>query len=202
MSAPLRLQIAQEAARLVCEDQLTDYRVAKQKAVARLDLGPKAPLPDNAMVHAAVLDYLRLFGGDDYPRRLQHLRRAALDAMRRLAAFEPRLVGAVVSGAVTDANRVQLHVFSDRAETVELGLCNRGVDCEQGDRGYRYPDGSEVEIPLVRFDIDDIGVDVAVFETGTLHECPLNPLDGRPFERLDMRGVERLLDLPPPAPGL
>ena len=46
--------------------------------------------------------------------RIRKLRATALQAMKLLAQFDPRLVGGVISGAVSDANRVQLHAFLDK----------------------------------------------------------------------------------------
>ena len=42
--------LVQEAARILCEEAVLDYRSAKLKAAQRLGLGPKAALPDNASV--------------------------------------------------------------------------------------------------------------------------------------------------------
>lgn len=189
-----RSGIVEEAARIVCVELLTDYRQAKRKAAQRLGLPPNAPLPDNAAIHAAVIDYQRLFGGDDYRRQLQGLRRVALSAMRLLAAFSPRLVGAVVSGAVTAAHRVQLHAFSDTAEVVDVALLDRGLDFEPGERLYRLGDGRELPIPLLRFELGGYGVDVAVFPDDDRRRVPFNPLDGRPFQRLDYAAAERLAE--------
>lgn len=187
-----RSGLIEEAARIVCVELLTDYRQAKRKAAQRLGLPPNAPLPENAAVHAAVIDYQRLFGGDEYVRQLQGLRRTALAAMRLFAEFSPRLVGAVVSGAVTAAHRVQLHVFSDAAEAVDVTLLNRGIDFEPGERRYRMGDGRERPVALLRLELDGHGVDVAVFPEDGLRRAPINPLDGRPFRRLDYAEAGRL----------
>ena len=87
-----RSRVVQEAARIICEDGLADYRLAKQKAVERLGLGFGTPLPSNADIQDAVIQYQRLFGGRAYAARLTHLRRTAVQAMRLLAEYQPRLV--------------------------------------------------------------------------------------------------------------
>lgn len=184
--------LVEEAARLICEEQLTDYRAAKLKAAQRLGLGPKAALPDNAAVHQAVLEYLDLFGGRAYRERLKRLRCGAVAAMKLLASFDPRLVGAVVSGALTEAHRIQLHAFSERAESIEIFLEDRGIRCEQAERSYRYPDGRERRIPLICFDSADVGIDVATFDPHALHNAPLNPADGRAYQRLDLAAAQAL----------
>lgn len=188
----LHYGLAQEAARVICEEQVTDYRLAKQKAAERLGLGPRASMPDNASVQQAVLDYQRLFGGSEYTEHLARLRRTALQAMKWLADFEPRLVGAAVSGAINATHRVQLHAFHEKAESLDIFLQDRGVPFEPGDRRYRYNNGQEHEIPMASFDADGIGVDVAVFPIDDMQRAPLNPADGHAYKRLDLAAVEKL----------
>jgi hypothetical protein len=184
--------LVEEAARIVCVDLVTDYGQAKRRAARQLGLPPQAGLPDNASVHAAVLDYLHLFGGDEYRERLQRMRKTAVVALRLLAVYTPRLVGATLSGAVTAANRIQLHLFADSAEAVDIDLLNRGIPFEPGERSYRYGGRREHTVPLLRFDIDGEGVDAAVFAPDELRRAPINPLDGKPFRRADLAEVERL----------
>lgn len=187
-----RSGIIEEAARIVCVEQLIDYRQAKRKAAQRLGLPPNTPLPDNAAIQDAVVDYQRLFGGDEYRELLQRMRAAAVSALRLFAAYSPRLVGAAISGAVTPAHRLQLHLFCDSAEVVDIDLMNRGIDFEPGERSYRYADGREVQVPLLRLDVDGLGVDLAVFGVDDLRRAPVNPLDGKPFRRLDLAAAEQL----------
>jgi hypothetical protein len=186
--------LAQEAARVICEEQVTDFRVAKQKAAQRLGLGPRAALPDNAAVQQAVLEYQRLFGGHEYLEHLNRLRRAAVQTMKLLAAFQPRLVGAAVSGAINASHRVQLHAFLEKPEILDIFLQDRGLRYEAGDRRYRYSNGQEREMSLVCFDADGIGVDVAVFPIDESRHAPLNPADGLAYKRLDLVAVEALLN--------
>jgi len=187
--------LVQEAARILCEEAQSDYRTAKLKARERLGLSPRAPLPDNARIQAAVIEYQRLFGGQAYAERLRALRQVAVQAMRLLAPFEPRLVGAVASGAITQAHRVQLHVFADAPETLDRFFQDRGIDFQADDRSYRYPDGREESVPLVRFEAGAVGVDVAIFERGALRRAPLSPTDGAPMKRLDLAQAEALARL-------
>lgn len=187
-----RSRVVQEAARIICEDGLSDYRLAKQKAVERLGLGFGTPLPSNADIQAAVIQYQRLFGGRAYADRLTQLRRTAVQAMRLLAEFEPRLVGAVATGATTDAHHVQLHCFADKPERIDVLLEQRGLKFEVGERRYRYADGKTDDIPVLSFMAADVGVDVAVFPERSLRDAPLSPVDGQSFRRFDLAAAEAL----------
>jgi hypothetical protein len=187
-----RSRVVHEAARIICEDGLSDYRLAKQKAVERLGLGFGTPLPSNADVQSAVIQYQRLFGGRAYAARLTQLRRTAVQAMRLLADFQPRLVGAVATGATTDAHRVQLHCFADKPEQIDVLLDGKGLRYEVGERRYRYADGSTGDVPVLSFMAADVGIDVAVFPERGLRDAPLSPVDGQVFRRLDLAAAEAL----------
>lgn len=184
--------IVHEAARLICEELITDYRQARHKAAQRLGVNPVALPSDGGRVEQAVLDYQRLFGGSAYSERLHLLRETALHAMQLLQAFEPRLVGAVVSGAVTAAHRVQLHAFCDKPEMLEIFLQDRGIRCEQSERTYRHAGGREERVPLACFEAGDVGVDVAMFDPEDLRRPPLNPADGQAYRRLDLAAASAL----------
>src|SRR6185503_13035958 len=139
-----RSRVVQEAARIICEDGLADYRLAKQKAVERLGLGFGTPLPSNADIQDAVIQYQRLFGGRAYATRLTHLRRTAVQAMRLLKEYQPRLVGAVATDATTDAHKVQLHCFADKPEQIDMLLADGGLPFEVTERRYRLSSGESL----------------------------------------------------------
>jgi len=187
-----RSRVVQEAARIICEDGLADYRLAKQKAVERLGLGFGTPLPSNADIQDAVIQYQRLFGGRAYATRLTHLRRTAVQAMRLLKEYQPRLVGAVATGATTDAHKVQLHCFADKPEQIDMLLADGGLPFEVSERRYRLASGENLDVPVLSFMADDVGVDVAVFPERGQREAPLSPTDGQPMKRLELAAVERL----------
>jgi hypothetical protein len=50
----LRRQIASAAARLIAEEGIRDYGLAKRKAARQLGVGPNEELPNNAEIEEAV----------------------------------------------------------------------------------------------------------------------------------------------------
>lgn len=186
--------LIEEAARLICDEGYADYRAAKFKAAERLGIGRGSTLPDNPRIEAAVLARQQLFGGAAYPLALQAMRRAALQGMRALAEFAPRLAGSAVSGAIGVGHRVQLHLVADQAEAVEMRLHDLRIPFEQGERRYRRADGREVELPLLSFEADAVGIDLVVFEPGSERHPPLSQITGKPARRLTPEQVRALLD--------
>ncbi len=190
------VSIAEETARVICEESITDYRLAKRKAAERLRLPPNVPQPDNARVEAAVIQYQRLYGGREYADHLRAMRQVAVKALRLLSGFDPRLVGGAVSGAVSTAHRVQLHAFADKAEQLDIFLQDRGIPYEEDERDYRYPDGSQNTVPIVHFEADTVGVDVAMFPPDELRHPPLSPTSGLIVKRLTLAEAEKLAAQP------
>lgn len=186
--------LADEAARLICDERYTDYRTARSKAAERLGISTRQLPFDGLRIESAVLERQRLFGGQAYLQRLRGLRETALQAMHLLASFNPRLVGGAVSGAIGEGHRVQLHVFADQAELVEMLLHDRRIPFEQAERRYRFADGREESLPLLRFEAGGLGLDIAVFETGDERQAPLSPVDGKPTRRLTADQVRGLLN--------
>ncbi|TAM10653.1 MAG: hypothetical protein EPN72_09305 [Nevskiaceae bacterium] len=194
-AVPSHQGLAFEAARIICREALVDYRAAKLKAAQRLGGSLRtAALPDNLSIRDAVVEYQRLFGGARYRERLAAMRHAALQAMRLLASYDPRLVGALPSGAVTDSHRVQLQAFAETAEMVDIFLEDRGIRCRQGDRDYRFAGGDTRIIPLTQFEVGNIGVDVATFDPDRRAHPPLSPVTGKAERGLDLTAVEALGD--------
>ena len=193
----LRSAVAQEAARLMAEHGIQDYLVAKRKAAERYGVVEGAMLPKNTEVEAALLSYQRLFGGADHERSLKEQRRAALDAMKLLEQFEPRLVGPVLTGSATEYTDIQLHVFSDSPEAVTLHLMDRRYGYEVFERKVRMTAERVVAVPSVRFEMGYETVEAFVFPRDGIRQAPISAVDGRPMRRADRKEVLELQDGPP-----
>ena len=118
----LRRALAQEAARIMAEHGIGDFLQAKRKAADRLGVNDVAVLPKNVEIEAALRAHQRLFGRDSHDHTLKEQRRIALDTMRMLEEFQPRLVGSVLTGTATNYSDINLHLFADRSESVAIRL--------------------------------------------------------------------------------
>jgi hypothetical protein len=123
-----RTRIAQLAARLIAEHGITDWSLAKRKAVRQLMLPEREALPGDDEIEAALAAHHALFGGDAHEAALRAQREEALTWMRRLAGFRPTLIGGVAAGWATAHSDIRLELVADDAKTVELTLINAGVD--------------------------------------------------------------------------
>jgi len=193
----VRRALAQEAARIMAEHGIRDFLVAKRKAAERLGVvDGAAMLPKNREIESALAEYQRLFGGETHLEALHAQRRAALSAMRYLQEFEPRLVGAVLSGTATEHSEVQLHLFAEPAESVSLKLLDEGIPHEVTERRVKLNPERVRAFPGVRFQMDNQPIEATVFPTDGIRQAPVSPVDGRPMRRANAFEVEALLQEP------
>ena len=189
-----RLRVAQEAARLMSEHGIRDFHHAKLKAAERLGILDAQSLPRNLEIEQALREHQRLFLADSQPQLLRQRREAAVEAMRFLAAFEPRLVGAVLEGTADTHSAVCLHVYSDDPEAVGLYLHEHGVPIETQVRRLRYSRDEQPEYPVLLFAADGLPFDLTVLPRNALRQAPLDRADDRPMRRAALPQVEALLN--------
>ncbi len=186
-------EVAVVAARLMQEQGL-DFLAAKKKAVQSLGLGDRAKLPTNREVEQALLENQRLFFDDDAKEELARMREAAVEAMHTLANFEPRLVGAVLSGAITAGCAAELHAFSDSPESVAVTLIEKDIEYRLVERRVRARAESYALTPVYCFVHNDVEIDVYVFSIDGQRQSPLSPVDGKPMTRAPAGDVRNLLE--------
>ena len=190
----LRQAVADEAARIMNEQGVDDFLLAKRKAAERLGVTDASILPRNTEIEAAMMAHHRLFAHDRHAADLTELRRAALAAMRLMADFQPRLVGPVLNGSASAHSEINLHLFSETPEAVSLRLDERGVPHEVLERRVRFERDRAVSYPALRFVAGRQTVDAVVFPLDGIRQSPSSPVDGKPMRRASTTEVEDLLD--------
>jgi len=188
-----RLRVAQEAARLMSEHGIRDFHHAKIKAAERLGILDAQALPRNNEIEDALREHQRIFHADSQPQLLQQRREAAVEAMRFLERFDPRLVGAVLEGTADAHSAVCLHLFSDTPESVVLFLEERGVPITQQTRRLRLTRDEQQEYPVLLFAADGLPFDITVLPRDALRQPPLDRIDEKPMRRASLAAVEELL---------
>lgn len=189
----MRQAVAEEAARIMREQGVDDFLQAKRKAADRLGVTDASILPRNTEIEAARVAHQRLFAADRHEADLASLRRSALEAMRLMADFQPRLVGPVLAGTASSHSEINLHLFSESAEAVSLRLEERGVPHEVLERRLRYERDRVVTYPALRFVAGRQTVDAVVFPLDGIRQAPSSPVDGKPMRRASAAEVEALL---------
>jgi len=189
----LRRALAQEAARIMAQHGIHDFLTAKRKAAERLGVADASALPRNTEIEQALVEYQRLFDPSGHESTLEAQRRAALQAMRWLWQFEPRLVGPVLTGSATEHADIQLHLFADTPEYVALRLIDHGIAHEITERRVRLDAERVKAFPGLRFEVDNRQVEATVFPLDGIRQAPVSPVDGRPMRRADVAEIQDLL---------
>ena len=188
-----RLMVAQEAARIIVNQGIRDYRLAKKKAAERLGLRGRGSLPGNTEIEQAVSEHLQLFAGDAHTDLLQTMRQAALSAMEMLSPFTPRLVGPVLSGTADANSAVNLHVFADSAESVAHALEQNGLNYKPYERRLKSRRDRAETYAGFEFHHGEASVQATVFPVDGIRQAPMSPIDGKPMKRADEKAVRDLL---------
>ncbi len=189
----LRLALAREAARIMAEQGIEDFLLAKRKAAERLMVGSSVALPRNSEIEAELIEYQRLFRHEHHDQALHELRQSAVQLMRLLHEFQPRLVGSVLSGSATASAEVQLHVFADHSERISQRLEEHGISHRHAEKKLRYAPDRQVNYPSFKFVAGKQAMEVVVFPLDGIRQAPASPVDGKPMPRAELEAVERLL---------
>jgi len=188
-----RRVLAQEAARIIVDQGIDDYRVAKIKAAERLGMSGRGSLPGNTEIEQAVSEHLQLFGRQSHLDLLSVLRHAALAAMDMLAPFTPRLVGPVLHGTANANSPVNLHVFADSAELVAIRLQDSCVQYRPFERRLKSRRDKAETFAAFRFAQGESDIEATVFPIDGVRQAPISPVDGKPMRRADVNAILKLL---------
>jgi len=175
------------------EHGIEDFLLAKRKAAERMLIGDSVALPKNAEIEAALLERQRLFHHTRHSAQLDDMRRAALQAMRLLSDYQPRLVGSVLSGSATANAEINLHVFADNAEQIAMRLEENGIIAQHAEKKFRYEAERYRSFPSFKFVAGRQPLEIVVFPTDGIRQAPSSPVDGRPMSRADVADVQALL---------
>jgi len=189
----LRARIAIEAARLMTEQAIRDYHLAKKKAAQTLGVSDKQDLPANHEIEQAIRDYQSIFQASTQPRTLSKLRQVAVDAMKFFIDFQPRLVGDVLSGVAGQYAAVTVHLFADYPEQVSIFLMEHDIPFQEKNKRLQVKAGQYQIYPQFCFMADEIEIELTVFSQKEIRLAPVSTVDGKPMQRANIKTVESLL---------
>lgn len=133
---PSRRAIAAQAARLMAEDGIADFGVAKRKAARHLGYSDKDALPSNDEVEVELRTYQSLFQREEQTERLEAMRTIALDVMRRWEKYHPHLCGAAWNGTAGREHVIEIELFLDDEKTVQIQLLGQEIPFETGEHAH------------------------------------------------------------------
>ena len=189
-----RARIAAAAARLMAEDGIDDFALAKRKAARQLGALDTQSLPRNDEIEAELRAYRALYQADDHPRLIGELRRIALDAMQALEQFNPYLTGPVLKGIAGPYAEIDLQLFPDSAKDVEIFLLDRNIAFSTQE-GRRYSGDRSRAVSLISLLWQGVPLRLAVFDPRDERLALKTSQAGKVIERAGIAEVGTILSV-------
>lgn len=189
----LRTRIAAAAARIMAEDGIDDFALAKRKAARQLGASDMQALPGNDEIEAELHAYRSLYQADEHPERLQALRESALSGMRLLERFHPYLTGPVLAGTAGQYANIDLQLFPESGKEVEIFLLDLGIpyDCVET---RRYTGDRARAVSLLRFEWEGASFNISVFDPRDQRTALKTSVAGRVMVRAAAGEVAALVE--------
>jgi hypothetical protein len=188
----MRARIAAAAARLMAEDGIDDFALAKRKAARQLGALDTQSLPRNDEIEAELRAYRALYQAEDHPRLIGELRRIALDAMQALEQFNPYLTGPVLKGIAGPYAEIDLQLFPDSAKDVEIFLLDRNIAFSTQE-GRRYSGDRSRAVSLISLLWQGVPLRLAVFDPRDERLALKTSQAGKVIERAGIAEVGAIL---------
>lgn len=194
----MRMRIAAAAARIMAEEGIDNFALAKRKAARRLGAADSEALPANDEIEAELRDYLALYQADEHPERIAELRRVALHAMQALEQFSPYLTGPVLAGLAGPYAEIDLQLFPESTKEVELFLLDRDIPYSASDE-RRYAGDRAREVAVISLTWQGVPLRLSVFDPRDERAATKTTPAGRAAARAGIAEVRALAE--PGRPG-
>ena len=195
----MRERIAAAAARIMAEDGIDSFALAKRKAARQLGAPDTEALPRNEEVEEALHAYRALYQADEHPHRIAELRQIALAAMQALEQFSPYLTGPVLKGTAGPYAEIELQLFPESPKDVEIYLLDRGISFATAE-GRRFSGDRAHAVSVLSLLWQDTPLKLQVFDPRDERVALKSSPAGRVPDRAGIAEVGALLrDGDPPA---
>lgn len=188
----MRARIAAAAARIMAEDGVDDFALAKRKAARQLGAADSEAMPANDEIEAELRAYRALYQPEEHASRMDELRRTALDAMRALERFNPYLTGPVLKGTAGPYAEVELQLFPESAKEVEIFLLERRLAYSTHE-GRRFSGDRAHAMSVFSLEWRETPLKLLVFDPRDERVALKTSQAGRVMERAGIAEVEALL---------
>jgi hypothetical protein len=191
-SQGMRARIAAAAARIMAEDGIDDFALAKRKAARQLGAAETEALPANDEVELELRAYRALYQPEEHAQRIAELRRIALDAMRALERFSPYLTGPVLKGTAGPYAEIELQLFPESTKEVEIFLLERRITYTTHE-GRRFSGDRAHAMSVLSLDWEGAPLKLTVFDPRDERLALKTSQAGKVMDRAGVAEVAALL---------
>ena len=158
-----RTRIAAAAARIMAEDGIDDFALAKRKAARQVGAEETQALPANDEIEVELRAYRALYQPAEHLERIAELRRIAFDAMGELERFNPYLTGAVLTGIAGRYAEIDLQLFPENTKEVEILLLDRKLPYSTAD-ARRYSGDRARSVTILSLAWQGVPLHLTIFD--------------------------------------
>jgi len=193
----MRKTLAALAARLMAEDGIDDYALAKRKAARQLGAPDTESLPTDAEIASELRIYQSLYQAEEHHNRLRALRQTAVEVMRLLTPFRIYLTGAVLDGTAGRHAGIELEAFPNSSKDIELFLLNQNIEFDQADSPKDKAGSHEGLEYVLNFEWQNTPFRLSIYPPEAERVQRHHPHNGDIIARARLSAVEALLPMPP-----
>lgn len=185
-----RRRIALEAARFLADGVETEYLHAKERAVLSLGLSSQTRLPSNRKIKDCVgLITREELGSDEVGRRLQEMRKIALEIMALIEDFDPYLIGSVLTGSISRNSDIDLHAYCDDIESLTNMLEHfgyEGLDIE-------FVENRKGHFVHVKWTENNYPIEITVYPWTWRETIFYSSVTGKPMKRIGIAALRKMM---------
>ena len=198
----LRQLIAQQAARMMAEEGISDYGHAKRKAGRQLGVTDANCFPSNAEIEEEIKLHHQIYHQEEQPLNLRQLRMDALAVMQLLERFNPHLTGPVLDGTAGRYAETDIQLFADSLKDVEIFLLNSQIPYSMQEKSYRIANdkrnpeksGDRKKVPVFVLEGPSGLIKLSVFTPDDMRIPTKNPANGSNISRANTTSLQALID--------
>jgi 3'-phosphoadenosine 5'-phosphosulfate sulfotransferase (PAPS reductase)/FAD synthetase len=140
----------------------------------------------------ALKEYSTLFASEKNKQHLEELRKIAIEAMGFLKDYSPYLTGRVMEGTAGLHTPITLHLFAETAEEIMFFMGDNNIPFQTHEQHFIVKNKKE-KIPLLVFYVDDIEVELLLFQDENRHIAPISNITGKKMKRIAIKAVKKLV---------
>ena len=199
----LRQLVAQQAARMMAEDGVSDYAYAKRKAGRQLGILDASCMPTNSEIEEEIKLFHEIYNADEQPEALRQLRSDALIVMKMLERFNPHLTGSVLDGTAGKYAETNIHLFADSLKDVEMFLLGQQIPYDTDEKAYRTTNdrrnaerkgGDRKKVPVFTLEGPNGVIKLSVFDVDDMRTPTKSPTNGNTANKVNAESLRALIE--------
>jgi len=187
-----RTLLIQTAAKLMYEEGVSQYLDAKKIASKRLYGKQLKNLPSNGEISDELYRISQFQRPIEHKEQLYFMRMRAIDVMKELQPFSPRLIGSVSTGRIREGSDIDIHVFCDDIQDLCVYLDNLDWKYEMDEVAIQQG-GKLVEYTHI-YCTFDYPVELSVYPSNEIRVRSRISTNGKVIDRLSMGRVQQLVN--------